>query len=258
MSDTSTPADASPTTSETIECLLNRVSVRKYSDQAVTDETVKAVLEAAFRSPTSSNIQSYTAVVVRDPETKQKLSVPTGNQKHVAQTPVFIAFCADLRRIEYALNQHQHNLNNNNLEVGLVSSVDVALVGMSAYLAAESVGLRGLMIGAVRNDPEKIAEILGLPQRVYCVFGMCLGWPAEEPVQKPRMDMGMTVHYEKYDEEASIESMKSYDTALAEHYTSRGIKTTPDSWTPDMDSKFHPPQRDTLRQQLKGRGFDFR
>ena len=257
MPDT-TNTETSPTTSETIECLLNRVSVRRYSDQEVTEESIEAVLKAAFRSPTSSNIQSYTAIVVRDPETKQKLSVPTGNQKHVALAPVFIAFCADLRRIEYALNLHQHNLNDNNLEVGLVSSIDAALVGMSAYLAAESIGLRGLMIGAVRNDPEKIAEILGLPQRVYCVFGMCLGWPDQAPDQKPRMDTGMTTHYEKYDEKATVASMEAYDSALAEHYTSHGVKTTPDSWTHDMDKKFHPPQRDKLRQQLKGRGFDFR
>ena len=52
---------------------------------------------------------------------------------------------------------------------------------MSAYLAAESIGLKGLMIGAVRNDTLKTAEILGLPKRVYCVFGMCLGWPGRVP-----------------------------------------------------------------------------
>jgi len=257
MPDTSTSTEASPTTSETIECLLNRVSVRKYSDQPVTEETIEAVLKAAFRAPTSSNIQSYTAIVVRDPETKQKLSVTVNNQRHVALCPVFIAFCADLRRIEYAMNLHQHNLDNNNLEVGLVSSVDAALVGMSAYLAAESVGLRGLMIGAVRNDPEKVGEILGLPKRVYCVFGMCLGWPAEFPPQKPRMDTSMTIHYEKYDEKATVAAMGDYDKALAEHYTSRGVATTPDSWTHDIDNKFAARQRDKLREQLGRMGFDF-
>lgn len=245
-------------TSETIRLLENRVSIRKYTDEPVPDAMIEAVLQSAFRAPTSSNIQSYTVIVVRDPETKQKLSVVTGNQKHVADTPVFLAFCVDLTRIEYALMKHQHNLRDNNMEVGLVSSVDAALVGMSAYLTAESLGLRGLMIGAVRNNATATAEILGLPNRVYCLFGMCLGWPAEQPPQKPRMDLGATIHYEKYDAEATLASLDAYDSALAAHYEEIGKTTTPDSWTHDMDKKFHPPLRDSLREQLKKQGFDFR
>ncbi len=249
--------DSEILTSETIELLQNRVSVRKYTDQPVSEEMIEAVLESAFRCPTSSNIQSYTVIVVRDPETKAKLSAVTGGQPHVANTPVFLAFCADLTRIEYALNQHQNNFNDNNLEVGLVSSIDASLVGMSAYLTAESLGLRGLMIGAVRNDLIKTAEILGLPKRVYCVFGMCLGWPDQQPPQKPRMDLGSTVHYERYNEKAALGALDSYDAALAAHYTNIGVKTTPDSWTHDMDSKFHKRLRDKLREQLAERGFDF-
>ena len=245
-------------TSETIRLLQNRVSIRKYSDEPVPEAMIEAVLRASFRAPTSSNIQSYTVVVVRDPETRQRLSVSTGNQKHVAETPVFLAFCADMTRIDYALMKHQHTLNDNNMETGLVTSIDATLVGMSAYLVAESLGLRGLMIGGVRNDAVEIAEILGLPHRVYCVFGMCLGWPAEQPPQKPRMDIGATIHYEKYDPEAALASLDEYDRELAAHYESSGRKTTPDSWTHDMDKKFHPPLRDKLRQQLKHQGFDFR
>jgi FMN reductase (NADPH) len=245
-------------TSETIRLLENRVSIRKYTDEPVPDEMIEAVLRAAYRAPTSSNIQSYTTIVVRDPDTKQKLSVVAGNQKHVAETPVFLAFCADLTRIDYALMKHQHNLHENNMEVGLVSSVDVALVGMSAYLTAESLGLRGLMIGAVRNNAVASAEILGLPNRVYCLFGMCLGWPAEQPPQKPRMDTGATIHYEKYDTEATLASLDAYDAELAAHYEESGRMTTPDSWTHDMDKKFHPPLRDKLREELKTLGFDFR
>ncbi len=245
-------------TSETIQLLQNRVSVRKYGEEPVPEDMIEAVLRTAFRAPTSSNIQSYTVIVVRERETLQKLSVVTGNQKHVADTPVFLAFCADLTRIDYALMKHQHNFNDNNLEVGLVSSVDAALVGMSAYLTAESLGLRGLMIGAVRNNATATAEILGLPHRVYCLFGMCLGWPAQQPRQKPRMDIGATIHYEKYDPDATLASLDAYDSDLAAHYESIGIPTTQDSWTHDMDKKFHPPLRDKLRAELKAQGFDFR
>lgn len=256
--DNETDSQTARTTSETIETLHNRVSVRKYSDDPVSDEQVDAVLQAAFRAPTSSNIQAYSVVVVRDEAARQALSVTTGNQKHVAETPVFLAFCADLRRMEHALQRHGHDMNDNSLEIGLVSTIDASLVGMSAYLAADSLGLKGLMIGGVRNDPIEVARILKLPERVYCVFGMCLGWPAEAPPQKPRMDTGLTVHHETYDPDGLEADLDTYDKDLADHYNRLGKPTTPDSWTNDIDKKFASPRRDALRKQLKERGFDFR
>ena len=186
MPQDATAAGRDRTTSETIETLLNRVSVRKFSDRPVSDEVVEAILRASFRAPTSSNIQSYSVVVVRDMAVREKLYPITGNQKHILTAPVFLAFCADLTRIEEATRMNGHGIDDNNLEIGLVSSIDAALVGQSAYLAADSLGLKGVMIGAVRNDATASAEALGLPHRVYCVFGMCLGYPDEAPAQKPR------------------------------------------------------------------------
>ncbi len=248
--------------SETIALLNNRVSVRKYKTDPVPEALIDEVLNAAFRAPTSSNIQSYSVIVVHDPAIREKLAVLTGNQKHVIEAPVFLAFCADLTRIEHALAKHGHTITDNNMEIGLVSSIDASLVGMSAYLAAESVGLKGVMIGAVRNDAVAAAKLLGLPSQVYCVFGMCLGWPDEAPPQKPRMDYASMVHYERYgglrDNRDVAQSLDDYDAALAAHYEDIGKPTTADSWTHDMDKKFDPQLRDNLRQQLKAQGFDFR
>ena len=247
--------------SETIACLNERVSVRDFADKPVDDAMIDVILQAAFRAPTSSNIQSYSVITVRNQETKDQLSAVTGNQKHVRETPIFLAFCADLTRIEDALQRHGHTIEGNNLEVGLVSSIDAALVGMSAYLAARSVGLTGVMIGAVRNDAVKTAEILKLPKHVYCVFGMCLGWPGDVPPQKPRMDFGAVVHREHFGGQGEgfdpSVALDDYDKALAAHYESIGKKTTPDSWTHDIDKKFSPQLRQGLREQLRQLGFDF-
>jgi nitroreductase len=251
-----------PVTSETIEALLGRVSVRDYEDRPVGDATVDAVLAAAFRAPTSSNIQAYSVVIVRDPAVRAKLVPITGNQRWVGDAPVFLAFCADLTRIEEAARRNGHDLNNNNFEAGLVASVDAALVGMAAYIAAESIGLRGVMIGAVRNDIIATAEALALPPRVYCLFGMCLGWAETRPEQKPRMEYEAMVHYDRYGNQPALEggpsaALDRYDRTLAAHYEAIGKPTAPDSWTHDIDKKFHARLRDQLRAQLKQRGFDF-
>lgn len=251
-----------PLTSETIETLRNRVSVRNYTREPVTEATVEAILQAAFRAPTSSNIQSYSVIVVRDAETKKRLSAVTGNQRHVVETDVFLGFCADLTRINRAIESQGHTFAENNLEFGVVSTIDAALVGMSAYLAAESLGLGGVMIGAIRNNASETAAILGLPHRVFCVFGLCLGWPTEVPQQKPRMDYAQMVHYERYgrlrDSRSMAEGVTAYDAALAAHYTSTGKPTASDSWSHETGSKFSVQPREKLRAELKARGFDFR
>ncbi len=248
-------------TSDTIETLMNRVSVREYTDEPVTDAQVEAVLKAAFRAPTSSNIQSYSVVVVREPETLEKLAVVTRNQKHVREAPVFLAFCADMTRIDTAVQSKGGNIERNNMETGLVTSIDAALVGMSAYIAADSLGMKGVMIGAVRNNAVETAKILGLPRRVFCVFGMVLGWPAEAPQQKPRMAYESVVHYEQYgrakDGGKVDPAIAAYDKVLAAHYESVGKTTTPDSWSADAAKKFMPEPRQNLRRELAELGFDF-
>ena len=248
--------------SETIALLNKRVSVRKFKSDPVAEDLIDEVLNAAFRAPTSSNIQSYSVIIVRDPAIREPLAALTGNQRDVVEAPVFLAFCADLTRIEHAMARQGGTIVDNNMEIGLVSSIDASLVGMSVYLAAESVGLKGVMIGAVRNDAVASARLLGLPPQVYCVFGMCLGWPGEAPPQKPRMDYSTIVHYERYgalrDNRDLGQALDDYDAGLARHYESIGKATTANSWTHDMGKKFSPQLRDNLRQQLKPQGFDFR
>lgn len=243
--------------SETINVLRNRRSIRKYAPAPVDHAHVDAILSAALRAPTSSNLHAYSVIVVRDLETKSKLAVPCGNQKHIVDCPVFIAFCADLTRIESAFARNDHNIENNNLELGLVSTIDASLVGMAAYVAAESLGIQGVMIGAMRNKPKEIADILGLPERVYAVFGMCLGYPAETPKQKPRMPVTGIVHHERYDADAALAVIDPYDIELKSHYDSIGKESHPHSWTHEVDAKFSPRPRDGLRAALKARGFDF-
>lgn len=255
-------AGTRPLTSETIETLRNRVSVRSFTAEPLGEAVVQAILESAFRAPTSSNIQSYSVVVVRDAETKRQLSEVTRHQQHVIEAPVFLAFCADLTRIHHAITAAGHDFSQTNLEFGLVSSIDAALVGMSAYLAAESLGVKGVMIGAIRNDAAATARILGLPPRVYAVFGLCLGYPADVPKQKPRMPYAAMVHYERYGDLRGCPSMEAavagYDVALGEHYTATRGAQSADTWSSDTAKKFHVQPREDLRAKLAAMGFNFR
>jgi FMN reductase (NADPH) len=194
---------------ETISLLNARVSIRKFHPEPPSEEAILKILNAARRAPTSSNLQAYSFVVVRDQETKNRLSVLTGNQKHVAETPVFIAVCADLSRLASACELHGKEFAGHTIEMALVAAVDASLAGMSAALAAESLGYSSVMIGGVRNEPLKISECLGLPSRCFAVFGMCIGVPDGKPSQKPRLPEEAVIHYERYDASSRDEALKA-------------------------------------------------
>src|SRR3546814_14585034 len=89
--------------------------ISDWSSDVCSSDLVEAILRAAFRAPTSSNIQSYSVVVVREPETLARLSVVASNQSHVARAPVFLAFCADMSRIERAMTARGHHIDGNKI-----------------------------------------------------------------------------------------------------------------------------------------------
>lgn len=244
-------------TADVITTLKNHVSQRKYTDQDIDAETLRTLINAARRSPTSSNMQAYSVVVVRDPQTKKNLSELTGNQRHVAQCPVFIAICADISRLMKACELQGVQLARNTENL-LVATVDAAIVGMSLATAAESIGLGTVMIGGIRNHPGQVAELLGFPEGVYVVYGMCLGYPAKALQQKPRLPEEVIIHYERYNTDVDItDALHQYDAELADHYRNTGRTTGEAAWTGVIAEKFSRPQRPHLRTVLEKLGFRF-
>ncbi|MDL1901232.1 NADPH-dependent oxidoreductase [Anaerolineae bacterium CFX9] len=239
-----------------IDALMSHVSIREYTDQPVDDAVLQRILDAARRAPTSSNTQTYSIVVVRDAETKRQLAELTGQQKHVETCAVFLAFVADLSRLKRAAALHG-TVPVINTELSMVAIVDASLVGMAAQVAAESLGLGTVMIGGARNQPEAIARLLNLPQGAFVVYGMCLGYPAEVPPQKPRLPEAEVVHYERYRQPADDSLLHAYDADLAAHYRAQR-RTSPDAaWTGVLARQFSQPRRPFLRAVLEKMGFSF-
>ena len=112
----------------------------------------------------------------------------------------------------------------------LLGCVDTALLAQNALVAAESLGLGGVYIGGLRNNIDAVTELLKLPQHVLPLFGLCLGWPDDNPEVKPRMPSAMLVHenhYQPLDETVLAE----YDEQIAQYYLSRGSNTRRDTWS---------------------------
>ncbi len=238
--------------------LKNRVSIRQYSEQEISDELLGEILDCSRRASTSNNFQAYSVIVVRDPATKQRLTQLTGGQSHVADCPVFLAFCADLHRLRKASQLADVDAKTN-LESFLVATVDAALVGGTVQTVAESRGLGSVMIGGIRNHPLEAAELLNLPSEAYIVFGMCLGWPdaAATSSQKPRLQQELVIHRETYRTADITPKLREYDEALAHHYDQKGGSNSTHAWTGPISQHFAEPRRAHLRPCLNQMGFNF-
>lgn len=239
------------------QTLNQHASVRAFIDKPVPDEMLDAILNAARRSPTSSNMQTYSIIVVRSPETRQKLAVLAGNQSHIEQSDLFVGFLADLNRLGIASEMHGRPLAKS-LETMLVATVDAALVGMSVQTAAESFGLGAVMIGGMRNHPQEVADLLGFPPGVYMVFGMSIGWPQEAlgaKLLKPRLPEALVIHHEQYDDADPRPLISEYDKELAAYYGRQNRNQHPAAWSGPIANRLQKPIRPHLRQTLEEMGF---
>ncbi len=187
---------AGPTTS----IMRAHRSRRAYHDVDVPDVQLEWIVDSARHCSTSSMMQAYAVVAVRDAARRGEIAQLCSDQEHIRQAAVFLAICADLRKVERACERHDKSMQGDSLEVFLQATIDAAILGQNIQLAAESEGLGACMIGAARNHPVAMAELLGLPPRVFVAFGMTMGWPKDDPLPRGRMPIGAVLHHERYDD----------------------------------------------------------
>lgn len=197
-----------------IAFLNNHVSVRSFTEQQITPEQERIIIETAQRAPTSSNLQTYTIIGVRDQATKDKLMVLCHDQAHVAASSLFLVFCADLYRMTEITKARGYEPLSEYTDKFLTASMDATLVGGRALMAAQAMGLGGVMVGSIRIYTQEVCDLLGLPELVYPVMGLSLGYPKSVPKKKPRLSPDMIYHRERYNTALSEELLAAYDREL--------------------------------------------
>jgi FMN reductase (NADPH) len=199
----------------TLDLIFHHGSVRQYRSDPVPTETICEIVLAGQRASTSSNLQMTSVVAVTDPDKRSRLAAICGGQKHVAEAPVFLTWCADLKRLDRTCELRGYTQVTDYLENSLVAAVDVAIAAQNAALAAESLGLGICYIGSIRNDPQAVVELLALPRLVFPIVGMTVGWPASRPIIRPRLPTSAVLHWEQYDPEPKDAELQAYDRTMA-------------------------------------------
>lgn len=178
--------------------IKERRTIRKYSNQSVSDQLLNTLLAEAERTPTMGNLQLYSVVVTRDEKRKQQLAPAHFNQPMVTGAPVVLTFCADFNRTtQWALNR-KATPGYDNLLSFLNAATDTLLYCQSFCNLAEEKGLGTCFLGTTVYQPQSIIECLQLPQLVFPVATITLGWPDETPQQPDRLPLQAILHTETY------------------------------------------------------------
>ena len=178
--------------------LTTRRSIRKYADKAVSEELLNRLLAEAERTPTMGNLQLYSVIVTRSEEMKTKLAPAHFNQPMVCGAPVVLTFCADFRRTTLWAENRQAKPGYDNFLSFINASTDALLYCQTFCNLAEEEGLGTCFLGTTVYMPQMIIDTLQLPQLVFPVATITLGWPDEHPELGDRLPLRAIIHEETY------------------------------------------------------------
>jgi len=248
---------------EVLATILNHRSVRGFLPEALPAGTLELLVAAAQSASTSSNLQFWSVVAVQETQHKSRLATLAGDQQFIRDAPLLLVWLADLARLDGIAADRQQTVEGTHyLEEFIVGVVDAALAAQSALIAAESLELGGVYIGAMRNHPEQVAAELQLPPHVFAVFGMAIGWPdpAKATGIKPRLPQSVVLHRETYDPEARRAAIAGYDTTIREFQQEQGMRQI--DWTQQCINRVKDAPalrgRDRMREALANLGFQLR
>ena len=249
---------------EVIATMLDHRSVRSYKPDPLPAGALETLIAAAQSAATSSNMQWWSAIAITDPAKKKVLAEIAGNQKHIEQCPLFICWVADMARNQRVSDATKTDFETMPwLETFMVACIDAALAAQNAVVAAQSIGLGTVYIGAMRNDPIKVAELLGLPPQSFVVFGLCVGHAADDKAAgevKPRLPQSVVLHHERYDATKEAALRATYDAEMAKFSARHELQAA--TWTQRVLNRLGPLKsmngRETIRASLKKLGFEIR
>jgi len=244
----------------TIAGQLAHRSVRAYLPDPLADATIETLVAAAQSAPSSSNTHLWSVIAVTDQDLRSRLAVLARNQRHIEEAPLILLWVADLARVtDIGRRADAPTDATDYLESFLTAVIDTSLAAQNALVAAESLGLGTVFIGALRNHPEEVAELVGLPPRSFVTFGLVVGHPdpARPAAVKPRPAQEIVLHRDRHSGVASEQAVDRFDAASRTFQEEQQLPPT--GWIAPLLSRLGGAAslsgRDRLREALGRLGF---
>lgn len=202
-----------------LKTILAHASLRHFSQEKISSEVISLLIAAAQSASTSSNLQAWSVIAVQDSERKAALSQLAGNQSFVREAPLFLVWTIDVHRPAQVItlaetkNGLEQAIGLESVDSLLIGTIDVALAAQNLTIAAHSLGLGSVYVGAIRNNLQGVIEQLKLPKGVIPVFGLAVGYPKNQATQgiKPRLPQQVVLHHEVYQENHELNEQSLYE-----------------------------------------------
>ena len=205
------PACEGAEDNDVIRRVLSRKTVRRYSDRIPSEDLLDLLVASALSASAKSDFQQASILRVRDPQKRAAIGALFPSMPWIGISPVFFIFLGDARRLQRIGELRGKPVQNGTLEGFFNASIDAALAMQTMIICAESVGLGVCPISVIRNEVDKVADVLGLPDLVFPVAGLCLGYPSGEGFISLRLPRGVTTHADRYDDSALAAGIDDYD-----------------------------------------------
>ena len=258
-------ADAPLPGIEELARMAEHRSHRKFSDRAVAPELLRLLFACALSAPSKSDLQQADIVHVADRAKVKAIADSIPDMPWIANAPVFLVFCGNNRRIRQVGEWRGKPFVNEHLDHFMNAAVDAAIVMATFIRAAEAVGMAACPISHVRNHPRQLSDMLALPEAVFPVAGLCVGYPVEAGRITPRLPLEVTVHTDRFDESAVREKIEAYDRRrhqLLPFRRQRYAERYPDAafygWTEERARQYSVPERADFGSFIRSKGFSLK
>ena len=240
-------------------------SIRRYRPDPVTPELLRLLLACALSAPTKSDLQQADIIHITDAGKRQRIVAAIPDMAWILDAPVFLVFCGNNRRIRHIGEWRGKPFANEHLDHFMNAAVDAGIVMMNFIRAAEAAGLGTCPISAIRNAIDDTSCELELPEGVFPVAGLCVGYPAAFGHISPRLAPEVTVHTNRYDESALREQVDAYDQRRhANHPYGKQRRTKSFGttefygWSEDKARQYAEPERADFGANIRRQGFSLK
>ncbi|MFN2236034.1 MAG: nitroreductase family protein [Anaerolineales bacterium] len=184
-----------------IEIMLNRKSIRKYKPDMPVDEVIETVVRAGQQAPFASQLCS--------------LLLQRGPKGTPFKAPLLFIICVDSHKWELIMGERDWHMDVKDDSLLLLLGIqDAALMAENMVIAAESLGMGSCFLGGMPFNSESLIEKFKLPERVFPMVGLTMGYPAENPPPRPRYPLDFVLfegQYPDFNQDQIREAMQVMD-----------------------------------------------
>jgi nitroreductase/FMN reductase [NAD(P)H] len=258
------PAPDGDLASETLFGLLNHRSHRDFLSDPVPQSLLDFLFACALSAPSKSDLQQVGIINIVDPDQKDAIADLVPQFPWVRAAPAFVVFCGDNRRIRKVCDMRGHAFANDHLDSFLNASVDAGIAMTNMIHAAAAVGLGCCPVSMIRNRIDELQDLLALPEWVFPVSGLAIGYPTGEGEISPRLPPDVTVHTDRYSDRNLAEKIDEYDRRRhaqqpfdAEHQRHEEEYGRMDfyGWSEDKARQYSKSQRADFGAYIRRQGF---